>query len=134
MKRQAGFTLIELMIVVLIIGILSTFAYPMYTQQVLGAGRADGIASLMELSQSMERYYTERGTYAGAALGAGGLPDAATPEGKYQLQIVNANNTSYQIQAVPVGGQTEDARCMTLSLNHLGAKGVSGTDTVANCW
>ncbi len=61
--RQRGFTLIELMIVVAIVGILSAVAYPMYTDQVRKGRRAEARAALMNLLLQQERYMTQRNTY-----------------------------------------------------------------------
>ncbi|RZM02652.1 MAG: type IV pilin protein, partial [Variovorax sp.] len=62
-RRQAGFTLIELMIVVAIVGILATIAYPSYRESVLKGRRAEARTALLELMQQQERYMTQRGAY-----------------------------------------------------------------------
>lgn len=63
MKRQVGFTLIELMITVAIVGILVAIAYPSYMEYVRSAKRGDAQADLVELSQWMERQFTVNGLY-----------------------------------------------------------------------
>ena len=70
--RQQGFTLIELMIVVAIIGILAAIAYPSYQNHILRTGRADGQAKLLEIMAAQERFYSQNQTYV-ANLGADGL-------------------------------------------------------------
>ena len=60
---KAGFTLIELMITVAIIGILAAIAYPSYTAQVTNTRRSDGQSALMSLIQAQERYFTENLSY-----------------------------------------------------------------------
>jgi type IV pilus assembly protein PilE len=75
-RRMGGFTLIELMIVVAVIGILGAIAYPAYTDQVRKGRRAEARAGLMNLLQQQERFMTQRNTYAAFAAGAA---SAGTP-------------------------------------------------------
>ena len=127
-----GFTLVELMIVVAIIGILAAIAYPSYTEQVRSGRRADAQGALMEASQAMERYYAENGfTYVGAAPGtefpaqspfSGGTP-------AYNMAITASNATSYTLQAAPIGPQTGD-RCGNMTLSSAGARNAAAAD----CW
>ena len=62
-SSNAGFTLIELMITVAIVGILASIAYPAYTSSILKGKRAEGRAAVTELMQQQERYMTQRNTY-----------------------------------------------------------------------
>ena len=64
-RLEAGFTLIELMIVVVIIGILSAIAYPNYTQYVIDSRRATAAACLTQQAQVLERFFTTNLTYVG---------------------------------------------------------------------
>jgi type IV pilus assembly protein PilE len=66
MNKQRGFTLIELMIVVAIIGILASISYPNYRQYVLRSENSLAQAALVELSTTLERYYSENNSYADA--------------------------------------------------------------------
>lgn len=130
-KRASGFTLIEVMIVVAIVAILASIAYPAYTDQVRKTRRADAKASLMELSQGAERFYTQNGTYDGyeAVLPYDESPrDSGT---KFYNLAFNPNGQTFALSAAPKNGQ-EDDPCGTLTINQIGTKG--SDDTNENCW
>lgn len=127
-RAARGFTLVEVMIVVVIIGILASIAYPAYQQYVLRAARAEAQAILMEAAQFMERYHTTNNSYVDAALPTTVSPKTGTA--RYNISFASGPDaTSYTIQAVPTGPQSSDA-CGTLTVSHTGATGADGSD----CW
>ncbi|MFC0133337.1 pilus assembly protein PilE [Massilia eurypsychrophila] len=128
--RQAGVTLIELMVVLVIIGIISAIAYPSYTRHVLKSNRSNAQAMLMENAQFLERYYTVNNTYAGAAVVSAVVPKGATGSAiKYNVSFsVSPSATVYTVQAVPANSQAGDA-CGTLTLAHTGAQ-----TPATGCW
>lgn len=137
-RRSAGFTLIEVMIVVVIIGILSSIAYPSYQDYVKQARRADAQASLMELAQFMERHYTSKGGYLadGQTGSAPSLPFSSSPKdggtAAYNLSLAEKITAqTYTVQAVPVGSMSGDT-CGTLTIDHRGKKGSAGD--MKKCW
>lgn len=138
-KASFGFTLIELMIVVAIIGIIAAIAYPNYQEYVRNAKRADAETALMELAHFMERYYTANGRYVDGAGDAPDLPFTQAPRDggtkTYDIQLVEASTsaTAYVLEAVPAGSMAND-KCGTLTLANTGAKGQKAGMTLGECW
>jgi type IV pilus assembly protein PilE len=132
--RLRGFSLIELMITVVIIGILAAIAYPSYQEQVRKSRRADGKATLMETAQQLERCYTRFASYAGGCdIVADLAGDIDSPEGHYV--ITGAPNAgSFTLTATPQGDQVNDAKCAALTLTNTGAQGSAGTADPSDCW
>ncbi len=136
-KRDAGVTLIELMIVVAIVGILAAVAYPSYLQYVQASRRAEAQADLLELAQWMERRFTVNARYGEAdPKTAVTLPFSSSPrsgEVHYHI-VVAADDSSFTLTATPRGGQIADD-CGTLALSHTGSKSATkGTAAVTGCW
>ena len=136
--RQIGFTLIELMIVVAVIGILAAIAFPSYQEHVAKARRADAQAALMELAQFMERHYTTAGGYQlnGNSGGNAVLPFTTAPKDGgnvfYNLSFTDAiTSQAYTLRAVPANSMADD-RCGTLTLESTGRRGADGD--MADCW
>ena len=132
---RRGFTLIELMVVLAVAAILSAVALPSYQGQVAKGRRADGKQALVELAQKLERFYTERGTFAGVSLGGGGLYPAVSSGGYYSLAIISQTVDGFTLTATPRGNQAGDA-CAALGYNHLGDRSVGAGATLspAQCW
>jgi type IV pilus assembly protein PilE len=138
LRRNAGFTLIEIMIVVVVVAILATIAYPSYREQVFKSRRAEAKAALYNWAQALERCYTQYGAYDNAncsPIGADGDFDTQASEGNlYQVTGVAAGST-FTLTAAPTAGgpQANDAKCATLTLNQAHQKGATGTSP-SDCW
>ncbi len=139
-NRQNGFTLIELMITVAIVGVLAGIAYPSYQDSMTKSRRADAKAALLELSVFMERLYTTTGCYTSGSCATGTttaptLPFLVTPKsGKanYDLTVATTPST-FTITATP-RSTAPDSVCGALTLNSTGVKTEGGTGTLADCW
>lgn len=157
LQRYEGFTLLEIMIVVVIIGILAAIAYPSYQRYVTEARRAEGQRLLLLAAAQQERFYSQCGYYAisftpaatpvpvnlcnaNAAAGVLGVKNNLPDIPYYSLTVTpdpaTTNNiaTSYLLTATPSGIQlTNDTQCGNLSLSSQGVKGQTGPFGVS-CW
>lgn len=130
MIKEWGFTLIELMITVAIIGILAAIAYPSYTQYVQRTNRTDAQAIMMEYAQFMERSFATNNAYPTT------LPGTQSPKtgtAKYNLTLPILTATTYTIQAALATGAA-DPLCGTLTLDQSGLQTENGTGSLGDCW
>lgn len=130
MNKMNGFTLVELMVVLGIIAIISTVAYPAYQDNIRKANRADGMAMAMEVAQRLERCYTAYGAYNNANCPTGPIESS---EKHYEINIV-ADASSFTVTADPVSArQLKDTQCASLSIDNTGKKSASGPKGL-DCW
>jgi len=133
-RRQPGMSLIELLVVMVVVGILAAIAYPSYRQYVVRTNRTDAKAALEQGRQVLERCFTRFNAYDAADCEVDFDPPVTLPSGTYRISAVLAPGT-FVLTATPQGAQAaDDARCGNFTLNELGQRGVSGTDTAAQCW
>lgn len=140
LNKQSGFTLIEVMIVVAIIGILAAFAYPSYREYIDQGKRSEGKAAALSAAQMLERYYTMNNSYT-TTLATAGIPTQSCTAGgtacTYNIAVTAGASgiaTSYTITLTPISPWS-DARCGNLTLDSAGVKGRTGSGaTIDQCW
>ena len=134
-SKSLGFTLIELMITVVIVGILAAIAYPAYQNSVKQSRRADAQGALTQLNNAMERVFTQNNTYMPLVSGVATAPTLGTGAGAifpsqapldgatkyYTLSISAIDANTFTLRAAPIAG-TGQAGDGNLELNHTGAK------------
>ncbi|MEJ1296962.1 MAG: type IV pilin protein [Candidatus Sedimenticola sp. (ex Thyasira tokunagai)] len=148
-RKLSGFTLVELMIVVAVIGILAAIAYPSYNEQVRKSRRTDAQTALMEVTNREEIFFSNFNTYTtvvvspsgctGAACGLGYI--ATSPEGYYNISVAAGTagiGTSFTASAARVSGSAQASdKCGTFTLTDTGLQGVSSAASgydADRCW
>jgi type IV pilus assembly protein PilE len=143
-RTERGFTLIELFIVVMIIGVLAAIAYPGYAEYTRGARRAEARAAIMQIIQLQERRFTQNNAYQAS------FPGTPAPAG-WETKVGNPTNPFYNITWVTTVGVAptpsvvtvratpasafSDAKCNIFQMDTLGNKTVVGAaESAAQCW
>ncbi len=131
-----GFTLIEVMIVVAIVGILSAIALPSYSEYIRRGHRAEARAGLLQGQQWLERAATATGTYPLSASFPAALK--TVPGNRYDISLASADGRTYTLTATPKGAQTGD-RCGSYTITQAGVRGANGkleseSGYDKNCW
>lgn len=152
-SRMRGFTLVEMMIAIVVLGILAAIAFPSFMDSIRRSRRSEATTALMQVQQAQERWRSNRGSYASnarltAAPGNGedaglGL-SATTPEGYYGIAISGESGTGYTATATATAGksQADDAPCRTMAVRMDGGNllyaGCGGGDCgfapTNDCW
>lgn len=146
-RAAAGFSLIELMIVVAIAAILAAIAYPSYTRYIERARRSDAQAVLSTGQAILERCYAQTFDYRKVSNGSSECPqlsgDPTHPTvsdgGYYGMSVASSSTSAYTLQAIPLAGssQVRDNTCASISINSASTRAAvdaSGADQSEECW
>lgn len=135
-NRQLGLTLVELMVVVAVMAIVATIAYPIYTNQVQKSRRADAKVALETIASAQERFYTINGRYTNnlALLQVpAAIQGGASDQGYYNLAVAHPGGDTQQFTATATasstGPQAGDSGCASFTVNQQGAK-----TPATGCW
>jgi type IV pilus assembly protein PilE len=142
MRNRKGFTLIELVVVIAIVGILATIAIPIFMDQIRKSRRSDAMQALSELQLKQERWRASHTTYTSTLSDLGG--SSTLPSGYYTIAVSTpataggctcSSATCYAFTATAAGIQASDSRCATMVLtNRCGAITKTSTPSGNTCW
>ena len=136
MNKQRGFTLIELMIAVAIVGIIAAVAVPNYTEYVKRASRAEAAAALLDTANKQEQFFVDNREYTETFADLG--LQNKTENGHFELTIDVVDGNTFTIKAKPIAGAVKgDNDCKELSITDTGlkgAKGAKGNSDIDYCW
>jgi len=133
-SNQNGFTLIELMITVGIVGILGAVAAGAFTQNTISSNRTDGRVKLLESSTVLEKCKAIYGSYT-SNCSIDSTSSIASKEGYYTIEASTLTASTFTLTATPVSGgpQANDTDCTSITLTHLGVQGGGGA-VASECW
>ncbi|OHU86755.1 MULTISPECIES: type IV pilin protein [Pseudoalteromonas] len=131
-NRMDGFTLLEALIVLVILGIVLSIAYPSYQTHLMKAARAEAMVLLLDAANRQEQYFIDNRVYT-STLSDIGVPEK-TENGYYSLSVT-VNDDEFEVKAKPIAGPVkDDQQCTELTINELGQKLSSGSGTNELCW
>lgn len=135
-RSAHGFSLIELMVAVAIVGILAAVAYPAYRDSITKTRRADAKIALTQGAAQQEKFFSRFSHYSSTLALVGGV---TSPEGFYGLAVATTSSgLGFTLTATPAAGspQLSDSRCASFTLTHTGAKGAQNSSNVTSpdCW
>ncbi|HEY1141569.1 MAG TPA: type IV pilin protein [Lysobacter sp.] len=142
MRNSRGFTLIELVVVIAIVGILATIAIPTFMDQIRKTRRTDAMQTLSDLQLKQERWRASHATYTGTLSDIGGV--TPTPSGYYTIAVSTpadaggctcTSATCYAFTATAAGSQASDGQCATMVLSvRCGTVTKTSTPSGNTCW
>jgi type IV pilus assembly protein PilE len=144
-RRGKGFTLVEILVVVIIVALLLTLSLPAYQRQLRETRRSLGGAELLEVSTRQEQYFLDYKRYAETlteldfpedpyAISSQGDAVSIAADNRIYLISLSTLPYAYILQATPQLSQAADSLCGTLSINSKGRRGATGNGGIQECW
>ena len=144
MPHASGFTLAEILTVVVVVAVLAAVAVPLWRVHLLRVRRADAISALIAVQNAEDRYFGRNARYASGAQLTAPDPEGLGLEshsgrGYYDIEVRSSDGLAFTAiaHASHSAGQTDDARCVEFSIDHNGmrrAVDATGQDRSADCW
>lgn len=145
MRRLAGFTVLEALTALVVVGILAAIAIPSWRSHLLKSRRADAMAALLAVQKAQDEYFGRHARYASGARLEAAAPEGlglrtTSAQGFYSIALATDDaGLEYRATARPISraGQSGDARCAEFSIDHNGLRRASddaGVDRSADCW
>lgn len=133
-RPMAGFTFVELLITVAIIGVLATIAYPSYTDFVKRSNRTEGQRELLHIAGLMEQYFLDQRLYTSDLTALGFSSSTVTTEnGHYSIKATVSDDADiFTLTATAIGSQAADTDCKTMTVSNTGAK--TSSPSSSGCW
>lgn len=132
LNARRGFSLIELLVALAVLGILAAICYPSYQQYVLRTYRAEATAQLLQLAAAQEQYLADYGVYTDDLSALGGA--VFSPSQRYEFQILLSEaNLAFEVTAEAAGLQRSDSDCLFYSVNQFGQRNVQYPQSLT-CW
>lgn len=136
LRSATGFTITELLVVIAIVALLVAIAVPSYQDFVMKSRRTEAKELLFAAAQQQQQYFTQSDQYTDSTSTL--KARTTSTNGYYTLTIAAGHtgsiNTSYTLTATRAGSQTSDTACGNYTLNSLGTRGSTDTQTVPPCW
>ncbi|MFK8054423.1 MAG: type IV pilin protein [Woeseiaceae bacterium] len=132
-EYQVGFSLVELLIVVTIIGVISSIALPAYQRHVQRSERTDARAHLYKLTALQEQFFIQHGHYASNIVDLGFPAPSLTPNGKYHLSITRSDADGFVVRATRTLSDRESSECLWFELDQFQTRSSSPQNT-ETCW
>ena len=132
-KQMTGFTILELLIAIAVLGMLAAIAIPSYQGNLQSSRRTDGITALLELQGQQTQWRANNVTYAANLTADLGWSTSDSPDGYYTISLTNVTATTYTATATPkVGSSQEGDSCGSLILTESGPD--ISTAEKKSCW